>query len=296
MKLFRINHLPFPLAAEIRPCCGHIQWALASLAVPRYVLLMLNTISHASDGDADNLLIAHGLYGSARNWGVIAKRLSDRGPVTAVDMRNHGLSPWFETHSYEDMAQDLAEVLMAEMATPADVLGHSMGGKAAMMLALTRPDLVKRLIVADIAPVSYGHSQIQFIDAMRAVDFSEIEKRSDAEAQLAESVGDASLVSFFTQSLDVKTKKWRLNLDTLARDMPKILDFPKVSSRFEGPTLFLSGAKSDYVKREDRDRIKSLFPQAQFAKIPGAGHWLHAEKPREFEAAVRTWLDNAKPS
>lgn len=257
---------------------------------------MLNTLLHDSHGDADNLLIAHGLYGSARNWGVIAKRLSDRGPVTAVDMRNHGSSPWFETHSYDDMAQDLAEVITAEMTAPADLLGHSMGGKAAMVLALTQPDLVNRLIVADIAPVAYGHSQIQYIDAMRGVDLSRVEKRSDAEAQLAGHVEDPSLSSFFTQSLDLKERKWRLNLDTLAREMPKILDFPQVAGTFEGPCLFLSGAGSDYVKREDRARIKSLFPQAQFAKIPGAGHWLHAEKPREFEAAARAWLDQAMPA
>ncbi|WP_135506330.1 alpha/beta fold hydrolase [Roseovarius aestuariivivens] len=252
---------------------------------------MLNTILQSSESPATNLLIAHGLYGSARNWGVIAKRLSDRGPVIAADMRNHGLSPWYDTHSYPDMAGDLAEVIEEEMTAPADVLGHSMGGKAAMVLALSRPELVNRLIVADIAPVGYKHTQIQYIDAMRAVNLSQIEKRSDAEAQLADHVEDKTLMSFFTQSLDLKEKRWRLNLDVLARDMPKILDFPEVSGTFDGPVLFLSGAKSDYVRREDRDLIKGLFPNAQFAKIPGAGHWLHAEQPRDFEAAVRAFLD-----
>lgn len=234
------------------------------------------------------MLIAHGLYGSARNWGVIAKRLSEDRQVIAVDMRNHGLSPWYDTHSYPDMAGDLAQVLEG-LDGPFDVLGHSMGGKAAMVLALSHPELVNRLIAADIAPVAYSHSQIQFIDAMKAVDLTKIERRSDAGEQLAGVVDDPTLITFFTQSLDVKEKKWRLNLDVLARDMPKILSFPEVSGTFDKPTLFLSGANSDYVKREYRDDIKALFPQAQFAKIPGAGHWLHAEKPREFEAAVRTW-------
>ena len=252
---------------------------------------MLTTLSQPSDGDATPLLIAHGLYGSARNWGVIAKRLSDRGPVWAVDMRNHGTSPWFESHTYPDMAEDLAEVIGQELHAPVDLLGHSMGGKAAMTLALTRPDLVKRLIVADIAPVGYDHSQTHFIDAMREVDLQTVEKRSDAEAQLAGRLGDGSPVSFFTQSLDIKEKRWRLNLDTLARDMPRILGFPDLEGEFPGPVLFLSGAMSDYVLPAHRPRIKSLFPKAQFAKIPGAGHWLHAEKPREFEAAVRAWLD-----
>lgn len=250
---------------------------------------MLNLIQHGPRKDAPGLLIVHGLYGSARNWGVIAKRLSDTRQVVAVDMRNHGLSPWHDTHSYPDMANDLAEVLQ-HLDAPFDVLGHSMGGKAAMVLALTRPDLVTRLIVADIAPVAYTHSQIQYIDAMKAVDLSKVEKRSDVAAQLAGAVDDPNLISFFTQSLDVKAKKWNLNLDVLAKEMPKILSFPQITGRYDGPTLFLSGANSDYVKRDDRDDIKALFPKAQFAKIPGAGHWLHAEKPREFEAAIRAWL------
>ncbi len=252
---------------------------------------MLNVISHASDGAAPPLLIAHGLYGSGRNWGVIAKRLSDRGPVMAVDMRNHGTSPWFPTHSYPDMAADLAEVIEAQGTGPVDVLGHSMGGKAAMMLALTRPELVNRLIVADIAPVGYGHSQIQYIEAMRQVDLGRIAKRSDAEEQLKDLVEDPMLVSFFTQSLDVKEQKWRLNLDVLAEEMPKILDFPDTDASYPGKTLFLSGANSDYVARDHRPRIKDLFPDASFVKIKDAGHWLHAERPREFEAAVRAWLD-----
>jgi pimeloyl-ACP methyl ester carboxylesterase len=252
---------------------------------------MLNLIRHGQPTDENGLLIVHGLYGSARNWGILAKRLSDTREVVAVDLRNHGQSPWRDTHSYEDLAGDLADVLTA-LDRPFDVLGHSMGGKAAMVLALRRPDLVNRLIVADIAPVAYGHSQIQFIEAMRAVDLDKVHKRADAEAQLASRVEDPALRSFFTQSLDLKEKKWRLNLDVLAREMPKILGFPDVSGQFDGPALFLSGGESDYVKREYRDRIKALFPRAGFLKIPGAGHWLHAEKPREFEAAVRAWLGN----
>jgi len=249
---------------------------------------MLNTIEHGARTNRPGLLIVHGLYGSARNWGVIAKRLSDDRQVVAVDMRNHGLSPWYDTQSYPDMAGDLAQVLEG-MDGPFDVLGHSMGGKAAMVLALTRPDLVNRLIVADIAPVTYSHSQTQFIEAMRAVNLDKVERRSDAAEQLRGIVDDPNLITFFTQSLDIKEKKWRLNLDVLAREMPQILSFPKVTGEFDNPTLFLSGANSDYVKREYREGIKALFPQAQFAKIPGAGHWLHAEKPREFEAAVRSW-------
>ena len=239
--------------------------------------------------DAPAVLIVHGLYGSGRNWGVIAKRLADEMRVITPDLRNHGLSPRRDTHSYPDMADDLAG-LIDRIGGPVDVVGHSMGGKAAMTLALTQPDLIRKLIVADIAPVSYGHSQMQFITAMRAVDLSRVTRRSDAEEQLAALGVEPALCSFFTQSLDVAEKRWRLNLDSLADEMDKILGFPEFSSSFDKPTLFLSGANSDYVTPEHRPAIKSLFPSARFARIPGAGHWLHAEKPREFEAAVRGFL------
>ncbi|WP_224826418.1 alpha/beta fold hydrolase [Cognatishimia sp. MH4019] len=250
---------------------------------------MLSQILH--DGpEGTPLLIAHGLYGSARNWGVIAKRLSDRGRVIAVDMRNHGTSDWRPSHSYADMASDLAETLES-IGEPADVLGHSMGGKAAMVLALMRPDLVRKLVVADIAPVAYAHTQQDMIDAMRAVDLSDVEKRSDADAELAKHVEDQGVRAFLLQSLDVAEKRWRLNLDVLSAEMDKIIGFPQLTGSFEGSTLFLSGAASDYVQTAHREVIKPLFPAAKFAKIPGAGHWLHAENPRAFEAAVRAFLD-----
>ena len=234
-------------------------------------------------------LIAHGLFGSGRNWGVIAKRLSVTRPVMTVDMRNHGDSPWTDTHSYDDLAADLAEVI-ATQNVPMDVIGHSMGGKAAMMLALSTPQHVNRLLVADIAPVRYTHSQQPMIDAMRAVDLSRVTRRSDAAAQLGANGVEPALQSFFTQSLDVSEQRWRYNLDTLERDMPQIMSFPETAATFTGATLFLSGADSDYVTRAHRDRIKALFPSARFAKIPGAGHWLHADKPREFQAAVETFF------
>ncbi len=250
---------------------------------------MLNMIAHGTPTDLPKLLIAHGLYGSGRNWGVIAKRLADAREVIAVDMRNHGYSPWTESHSYPDLAEDLAEVIAARGGRM-DVVGHSMGGKAAMMLALSRPEMVNRLVVADIAPVSYSHTQAHFITAMRSVALNNVTRRSDAQAQLAAAGVDPLLQSFFTQSLDVEAQQWRLNLDTLEREMPHILAFPEVEAQFAGPVLFLTGSQSDYVQPEHRDRIKRLFPKARFARIPGAGHWLHAEKPREFEAAVRAFL------
>jgi pimeloyl-ACP methyl ester carboxylesterase len=238
-------------------------------------------------------LIVHGLFGSGRNWGAIAKRLSATRHVVAVDMRNHGNSPWFDSQTYHDMASDLAEVI-THFGGKMDVCGHSMGGKTSMVLALTQPALVNRLIVADIAPVPYGHDQNQNIAAMRSVDMSKVTKRADAVAQLAQTIDDTTLQSFFTQSLDIKDKRWRLNLDVLERDMDQILSFPDIASHFDGPTLFLSGADSDYVLPAHRDTIRAKFPKARFAKITGAGHWLHAQKPREFIQSVQTWLDHTQ--
>ena len=252
---------------------------------------MLNYIHYPSTkSNKTPLLIVHGLYGSARNWGVISKRLSDEREVFAIDQRNHGDSRWCETQSYFDMAGDLQEFLkhFGSMA----VLGHSMGGKAAMVLSILDPNLVEKLIIADIAPVSYSHDNTQYIRAMKKVPLDRLATRTDAIIQLAESIPEPELRSFFAQSIDIKNKRWKLNLDVLEHEMEKIISFPQLSGQYEKASLFLSGALSNYLQITHRPSIKKLFPKAKFAKIPNAGHWLHAEKPREFEAAVRTFLSD----
>ena len=251
-----------------------------------YPCIMLNLTQYGTPTSLPNLLIAHGLFGSGRNWGAIANRLSTDRQVTVVDMRNHAGSFHAPTMTYADMADDLAKVIDA----PCDVLGHSMGGKASMILSMKNKGLIDHLIVADIAPVSYTHSQNHLIDAMEATDLSTITKRSDADALLSSTIPEREIRAFLLQSLDVEARKWRFNLETLRAYMPDIIGFPEIDGTFSGETLFLSGASSDYVQPAYRDRIKTLFPKARFAKIPGAGHWLHAEKPREFDAAIRTFL------
>jgi Predicted hydrolases or acyltransferases (alpha/beta hydrolase superfamily) len=257
-------------------------------------MTLLTTIRHGTPTALPPLLIVHGLFGSARNWGAIAKRISDSREVVAVDMRNHAGSFRDEEHTYPAMAADLAAVIEAE-GQAMDVMGHSMGGKAAMLLALTRPELVNRLVVADIAPVAYGHSQNHLIRAMRGMDLSGLDSRREADARLAAEVDDPGVRAFLLQSLEMKSDPpgWRLNLDALERQMDLITGWPDTEGLppYGGPVLFLSGALSDYVKPEARPAIRALFPQAKFAKLPGAGHWLHAEKPREFEAALRVFLD-----
>jgi pimeloyl-ACP methyl ester carboxylesterase len=161
-----------------------------------------------------------------------------------------------------------------------------MGGKAAMALALTRPEAIRRLVVVDIAPVAYGHSQMEFLDAMRRADLSGIERRSDVDLGL----GDPGVSAFLLQSLDVANRRWRLNLDALAASMDETTGWPDIDGAFPRPALFLRGGASDYVADVHLPRIRDLFPEAEVQTIEGAGHWLHAERPREAEAAIRRFL------
>ncbi len=265
--------------------------ALAVADTRRYGQAMLNVVSYGPQTGRP-LLIAHGLFGSARNWSVIAKRLSDARHVLVVDMRNHGMSPWFDTHGYDELAADLEGVIAAH-GGEADVLGHSMGGKAAMALALGAGACVGALIVADIAPVAYGHTQMPYLVAMRDMALDGLSSRAEADARLAEQVEDPAIRAFLLQSLDLtgEAPRWRLNLATLEREMDRVLGWPDIGGSFGGRTLFLSGGASDYVLAEHRTAIRALFPAARFAKIPGAGHWLHAEKPREFTATIDAFLN-----
>ena len=237
------------------------------------------------------LLIAHGLFGSGRNWGGIAKALSATHEITVVDMRNHGQSPRNDDMSYFDMAADLAEVIRKQGA-PVDVLGHSMGGKAAMVLALQEPDLVNRLVVGDIAPVAYSHSHAGHIDAMAALDLSAVSRRSEADRALAEAVPDRGIRAFLLQSLVFEEGKgrWLLNLPVLREHMSEFVGFPKMDAPFEKPALFVGGAESDYVSAEGRSEIQRLFPRSRVVMLKGAGHWLHADQPEAFAKTVSAFL------
>lgn len=250
----------------------------------------LNVIRH--DGPPGvPLVLAHGLFGSARNWGAVAKRLAADRPVLAVDLRNHGASGWATPHDYPALATDLAETIAAEGGR-ADVLGHSMGGKAAMVLALTRPDTVRRLVVADIAPVAYGHSQMPFVEAMRGLDLDGVTRRGEADRRLAETVEDRGVRAFLLQSLAFGDGKpaWTLNLEALATFMPAIMGFPELDDTFDGPVLVLRGSTSDYVRPEHERLFRRHFSDLRIATLDGAGHWLHADQPDAFAATVARFL------
>ena len=253
-------------------------------------------LEHGAEREvAPPLLIAHGLFGSARNFHTLGRRLARGRRVLMVDMRNHGQSPWAERNDYEAMAEDLADAIERLTEGRAAVLGHSMGGKAAMTLAGTYPELVEALIVADIAPVAHEHTHLGYVRAMKAVDLDRVRRRSDADPMLAEAIPEAPLRAFILQNLVIEDgrARWRINLDALEANMDALLDFPDdlPEPAYRGPAYFLHGSKSPYVPPETHPRIRALFPEAEIEALEGAGHWLHAEKPDAFVERVGGWLE-----
>ncbi len=252
---------------------------------------MLNKQTFGDATDHPTLLIVHGLFGSGRNWRAIAKRFSRDRQVVTVDMRNHAGSFWHDDHRYCDLADDLAHCL-AGIEGPVDVLGHSMGGKAVMVLALRSPSNLNRLIVADIAPFAYSHSQMPNITAMRAMDIARVTRRSEADKMLSNQIADAATRAFLVQNLELSENgaRWTLNLDALANNMDDIIGFPNITGTFQNATLFVKGGLSDYVMPEHLPKIKQLFPNLNVQEIEGAGHWLHAEKPQAFIKTVADFI------
>lgn len=250
-------------------------------------------VTTASEGPGIPVVITHGLYGQGRNLGVIARELPGR-QVLLADLRNHGDSPHDDVHDYSAMAADLVGVI-EDAGGRADLVAHSMGGKAAMVAALQHPDRVNRLVVMDIAPIPYDHDQMIYVEAMRGLDLTGLKTRSEADHRLAASLDSRMLRGFFLQSLDLRRDPpaWKLNLDVLANNMGTITGWPEdlPEASFTGPVLFLYGANSDYVTGDAAQAaIRRYFPQAQLQAIEGAGHWLHAERPKETAQAIADFL------
>ena len=251
---------------------------------------MALTLAYKEFGAGSPIVVLHGLFGSARNWQAIAKRLAAHHHVYTLDLRNHGASPWADSMSYHDMAEDVAEFVEAHALAPASVLGHSMGGKVAMALALSQPALVRKLVVADIAPVAYAHSFLPYVQAMQELNLAGIARRDEADAALSEQVPDATTRMLLLQNLILHDRHfdWRINLPALAGAANELLGFPQVSNhRFQGPTLFVHGERSAYVTPAHYALIQQLFPQAEIVAIAEAGHWLHVDQPARFLEAVQ---------
>lgn len=238
-----------------------------------------------------DLLIVHGLFGSGRNWRAIARNISSDRQVHVVDMRNHGESFWNADNSYESMAEDLKKIITS-LKSPVDVLGHSMGGKASMVLAINNPDLVNRLLIVDIAPTKYQHDQSINISIMKNLPIDDLTRRSDADLILKKTLSDDALRAFFLQSLIISPNgnSWQLNLDALDKNMDKIIGFPDISGEFNGMTFFLKGELSNYISDKDLPNINLLFPRNKIITIKNAGHWVHAEATRDFLISVKKYL------
>jgi hypothetical protein len=244
-------------------------------------------------GQGPPLILLHGLFGSARNWGAVQKALAGDYRVVALDLRNHGASPHALGMDYAAQAADVAETLAALGIERAVVLGHSMGGKAAMMLALTRPELVERLIVADIAPRPYPPALRAVVAAMQALPLHADLTRQEADQALRAAVPEAPIRSFLLQNLrfEAAPPSWRIGLAEITAAMPEIEDFaPPPGAQFEGPAIAMAGALSPYIRTEDHAAFRALFPRIGFASILRAGHWLHAENPEGFLAALKEFL------
>lgn len=246
-------------------------------------------------GAGEPLLILHGLFGSARNWQGYAKDLAARYRVITVDLRNHGRSPHAAFHGYGDLAADVIALLDRLNLADVILLGHSMGGKAAMTLALTAPLRVRKLIVVDIAPVAYADEHTATIDAMLALPLSEIKRRQDADRFLAATVPDASIRLFLLQNLlvDDTGTRWRLNLLTLRQEMPKLIGALPIANdhQYLGQAHFIRGEKSDRVLPAYHPQIAHYFPTFTLHTVLDAGHWPHAEAPAAFKVALDAALN-----
>ena len=257
------------------------------------------TLASTVIGTGPPALVLHGLLGSGTNWRSIARRLGTRLECHLVDQRNHGRSPHAAGMAYPTLAADLLAYLDAHRLDRAGLIGHSMGGKVAMTLALGAPERVGWLVVADIAPAPSPSDHRPIVDALRSLPVDTLATRSAADAALASSVPDPGLRQFLLQNLvfDGARLRWRIGLGAIAAALSDLTDFPPAphGTVYPGPTLFLRGERSDYLRPYHEPRIRALFPSAAIATVAGAGHWLHAEEPVAVTTRIERFLDEAVP-
>ena len=257
---------------------------------------MAMSLAFQEYGKGPPIIILHGLFGSSQNWHSMAERLADRYRVFACDLRNHGASPWADSMTYPEMADDLETLMDENGLSSATVLGHSVGGKTAMLVSLRHPDLIEELVVVDIAPVSYQEPFLDYIRAMQEALRNGATRKAEVDAALASAVADPNTRLFLLQNLEERNGRleWRINLDAIAANMSDLLAFPDVSAlEYSGRALFVSGARSDYIGRTHHGQIYELFPQAEFAVIADAGHYPHVEQPEQFVQRITGFLESA---
>jgi esterase len=243
-----------------------------------------------------SVLVLHGLFGSLSNWGWHCKQLAGRYAVYGVDLRNHGDSPHSDQLDYQVMAEDVRQLIIRLGLKSCCIVGHSMGGKVAMQLALNFPDLVDKLVIVDIAPVSYpedADSHMKVLAAMDAVKLSEIQSRTEAEVTLEDYIPQEALRKFVLTNLARNKEglfEWRLHNDSIRENYAKLRSELVSTKSFSKPVLFVKGSLSLYIKPEYETQIKELFPVASVKLIMDAGHWLHAEQPQALQKVLLKFL------
>lgn len=239
------------------------------------------------------LIILHGLLGAGGNWHTLSRDVfSEAYRVYAVDLRNHGRSPHSDVFDYPTMADDVQQLIEEEGLAPVHVLGHSMGGKVAMQLALRHADLVDRLIVADMAPKAYPPKHDEILEALRSLRLDQYESRKQIDRALSERIASRPIRQFLLKNLDYggEQYRWKMNLDVIYENYDEVSAAIESSSTFDKPTLFVRGEQSNYIEDEDRDELRRYFPKARLVTLSGAGHWLHADQPEAFGRTVMEFL------
>lgn len=258
------------------------------------------TLNHRITGEGPPLILLHGLFGSLDNLGGVARRLEDQWQIHALDERNHGASPHTDAMDYPSMADDVIAYMDTQGIDKASLLGHSMGGKVAMQVALKAPERVQKLIVADIAPVTYKPRHDAILEGLTGIDLAGVRSRQDADRLMAGFVDEPGVRQFLLKNLERIPReqqeeggpvfRWRLNLPVIDACYENLARAPEGDTPFTGPVLFLKGEESAYIQEKHRDDIQRLFPHAQLRIIQGTGHWLHAEKADSFAALCRRFL------
>jgi pimeloyl-ACP methyl ester carboxylesterase len=251
-------------------------------------------LNYKSFGQGEPVIILHGLFGTLDNWQTIARQLAEQYSVYILDQRNHGRSPHAERHDYPSMAEDLRRFMESHwMYDGAYIIGHSMGGKTAMQFALEHADLVKKLVVVDIAPKAYNGGHHEIFEALFSLDLGKIEDRSEAEAMLAERIEQQDVRLFLLKNLTRNKAggfEFKMNLPVIYRHYDDILAAVAGEHPYEGPSLFIRGGRSKHVEDGDEVLIKRFFPKAVLETVAEAGHWVHADRPGELLGLVEAFL------
>jgi pimeloyl-ACP methyl ester carboxylesterase len=246
-------------------------------------------------GEGMPVIILHGLFGQSDNWVTVGRRIADQFHVFIPDQRNHGQSPHTSIHSFPAMADDLAEFIEDHQIENPVLIGHSMGGKVAMTYALENPGKVRKLVIVDISPRKYPErvTHTEVITQMLSIDLEKITTRTEVEKILESRITDTRVRMFILKNLYYKLPgklAWRLNLETINQSMDLLFDGIQSESKYNGPTLFIRGGKSDYVLDSDIPLITGLFPEAVIKTISGASHWIHADAPEELCFLLSSFL------